>query len=241
MMLLIFPWFLRGIEWVTLMMAGGHAWDVQAGGEYPYMARYLANGHTLFNLVNALIFLIFLPFLIRIAILSDESVCFHISHVTIEHQTERFRFLERLSRPYEGKELSLREINDLVTAMNRALMSRGFSTSRVAVPEQNLSSGELRLVLLVGYIHAVRFADGSDTVYWKNLFPFRAGDVLNVRDIEQGIEQAKRLPSQDISVRLLLADEPQMTDIELTVKRSKNIYGTISFDDSGLEDTSRLQ
>ncbi len=69
MMLLIFPWFLRGIEWVTLMMTGGHAWDVQAGGEYPYMARYLANGHTLFNLVNALIFLIFLPFLIRVAIL----------------------------------------------------------------------------------------------------------------------------------------------------------------------------
>ncbi|WP_449329476.1 ShlB/FhaC/HecB family hemolysin secretion/activation protein, partial [Selenomonas noxia] len=172
---------------------------------------------------------------------ADESVRFRISHVTVEHQTERFRFLERLSRPYEGKELSLREINDLVTAMNRALMSRGFSTSRVAVPEQNLSSGELRLVLLVGYIHAVRFADGSDTVYWKNLFPFRAGDVLNVRDIEQGIEQAKRLPSQDISVRLLPADEPQMTDIVLNVKRGRNVYGTISFDDSGLKDTGRLQ
>uniref|UniRef100_UPI0023F4B014 ShlB/FhaC/HecB family hemolysin secretion/activation protein n=1 Tax=Selenomonas noxia TaxID=135083 RepID=UPI0023F4B014 len=147
----------------------------------------------------------------------------------------------RLSRPYEGKELSLREINDLVTAMNRALMSRGFSTSRVAVPEQNLSSSELRLVLLVGYIHAVRFADDSAVIYWKNLFPFRAGDVLNVRDIEQGIEQAKRLPSQDISVRLLPADEPQMTDIELMVKHGKNIYGTISFDDSGLEDTGKLQ
>ena len=172
---------------------------------------------------------------------ADESVRFHISHVTVEHQTERFRFLERLSRPYEGKELSLREINELVTAMNRALMSRGFSTSRVAVPEQNLSSGELRLVLLVGYIHAVRFADGSDMVYWKNLFPFRAGDVLNVRDIEQGIEQAKRLPSQDISVRLLPADEPQMTDIVLNVKRGRNVYGTISFDDSGLKDTGRLQ
>ena len=172
---------------------------------------------------------------------ADEGVRFHISHVTIEHQTERFRFLERLSRPYEGKELSLREINELVTAMNRTLMSRGFSTSRIAVPEQNLSSGELRLVLLVGYIHAVRFADDSAVIYWKNLFPFRAGDVLNVRDIEQGIEQAKRLPSQDISVRLLPADEPQMTDIELMVKHGKNIYGTISFDDSGLEDTGKLQ
>ncbi|MEQ2869250.1 ShlB/FhaC/HecB family hemolysin secretion/activation protein, partial [Selenomonas noxia] len=55
---------------------------------------------------------------------ADEGVRFRISHVTIEHQTERFRFLERLSRPYEGKELSLREINELVTAMNRTLMSR---------------------------------------------------------------------------------------------------------------------
>ena len=172
---------------------------------------------------------------------ADESVRFHISHITIEHQAERFRFLERLSRPYEGKELSLREINDLVTAMNRALMSRRFSTSRVAVPEQKLSSGELRLVLLVGYIHVVRFADGSDTVYWKNLFPFHEGDILNVRDIEQGIEQTKRLPSQDISVQLLSSDQPQRTDVVLTVKRGKNFYGTISVDDSGLEDTGKLQ
>ena len=172
---------------------------------------------------------------------ADESVRFRISHVTVEHQTERFRFLERAARPYEGRELSLREINELVTAMNRTLMSRGFSTSRIAVPEQNLSSGELRLVLLVGYIHAVRFADDSAVIYWKNLFPFREGDVLNVRDIEQGIEQAKRLPSQDISVRLLPADEPQMTDIVLNVKRGRNVYGTISFDDSGLEDTGKLQ
>ena len=172
---------------------------------------------------------------------ANESVRFPISHITIQNQTERFRFLDRLAHPYEGKELSLREINELITAMNHALMSRGFSTSRVAVPEQNLSSGDLRLILLVGRVHAVRFADGSDVIYWKNLFPFHEGDILNVRDIEQGIEQAKRLPSQDISVQLVPADQPQGTDVVLTVKRTKNVYGTISFDDSGLEDTGKLQ
>ena len=78
-------------------------------------------------------------------------------------------------------------------------------------------------------------------LYWKNLFPFHEGDILNVRDIEQGIEQAKRLPSQDISVQLLPSDQPQRTDVVLTVKRGKNFYGTISVDDSGLEDTGKLQ
>ena len=174
-------------------------------------------------------------------LLADESVRFHISHIRIENQVERFRFLERIARSYVDKELSLSDINKLIHAMNQSLMARGFSTSRIAIPEQNLSSGELRLVLLVGYIGTVRFADGSDNLYWKNLFPFHEGDILNVRDIEQGIEQAKRLPSQDISVQLLPAYEPQRTDVMLTVKRGKNFYGTISVDDSGLEDTGKLQ
>ena len=172
---------------------------------------------------------------------ADESVRFHISQITIENQVERFRFLERITRPYKDKELSLSDINKLTHTMNQSLMARGFSTSRVVVPEQNLSSGELRLVLQLGYINAVRFAEESDTLSWKNLFPFRKGDILNVRDIEQGIEQAKRLPSQDISVQLLPSDQPQRTDVVLTVKRGKNFYGTISVDDSGLEDTGKLQ
>ena len=172
---------------------------------------------------------------------ADERVRFLISHVEIENLAERFDFLERLSRPYIGKELSLHDINKLIGKMNHALLSRGFSTSRIVVPEQNLSSGKLHLVLLIGRIHAVRFAEGSDNLYWKNLFPFHEGDILNVRDIEQGIEQAKRLPSQDISVQLLPSEQPQRTDVVLTVKRGKNLYGTISVDDSGLEDTGKLQ
>ena len=172
---------------------------------------------------------------------ADESVHFHISQIRIENQVERFRFLECIARPYVDKELSLSDINKLINAMNQSIMARGFSTSRIAIPEQNLSSGELRLALQIGYIGTVRFAEGSDNLYWKNLFPFHEGDILNVRDIEQGIEQAKRLPSQDISVQLLPSDQPQRTDVVLTVKRGKNFYGTISMDDSGLEDTGKLQ
>ena len=171
----------------------------------------------------------------------DESVRFHISQIRIENQVERFRFLERIARPYKDNELSISDINKLIHAMNQSLMARGFSTSRIAIPEQNLSSGELRLVLQMGYIGTVRFAEGSSSLYWKNLFPFHEGDILNVRDIEQGIEQAKRLPSQDISVQLLPSEQPQRTDVVLTVKRGKNFYGTISVDDSVLEDTGKLQ
>ncbi len=66
-MLLIFPWFLQGIEWVTMNLMGAPSWDTHVGGEYPQIGRYLANGHTLFNLTNAIVFLFFLPVLIRVA------------------------------------------------------------------------------------------------------------------------------------------------------------------------------
>lgn len=67
MVLLIFPWFMQAVELVTGLM-GAAAWDVQVSGEFPNIGRYIANGHTLFNLVNAIFFLIFLPVLIKAAI-----------------------------------------------------------------------------------------------------------------------------------------------------------------------------
>ena len=127
---------------------------------------------------------------------TDESIRFHISQIMIEPQVERFHFLERIARPYVDEELSLSDINKLNNAMNQSLMARGFSTSRIVVPEQNLFSEELRLFLQIGYINAVRFAEGSNAIYWKNLFPFHEGGILNVPDIEQGIEEAKLFPSQ---------------------------------------------
>ncbi len=68
MILLIFPWFLHFVELATGYM-GAQPWDTQAGGEFPHVGRYIANGHTMFNLCNALFFLVFLPALIKAAIL----------------------------------------------------------------------------------------------------------------------------------------------------------------------------
>ena len=53
---------------------------------------------------------------------ADESVRFHISQITIENHVGRFRFLERIARPYKNKELSLSDINKLINTMNQSLM-----------------------------------------------------------------------------------------------------------------------
>ena len=42
--------------------------DTLINGENPNIARYIANSHTLFNVINAFIFLLTLPYLVRVAI-----------------------------------------------------------------------------------------------------------------------------------------------------------------------------
>jgi phosphate:Na+ symporter len=65
--LLIFPWFTGIVELLTLKMGTGPVTHT-VNGEYVNVARYIANGHTFFNVINAVIFLIFLPRLVQLTV-----------------------------------------------------------------------------------------------------------------------------------------------------------------------------
>ena len=76
---------------------------------------------------------------------ADVTVRFPIAKIVLENESGRFYFLRPIARDDEGRGLSLKEINEAVGKMNHELMQRGFSTSRVIIPEQNLSSGDIHL------------------------------------------------------------------------------------------------
>jgi phosphate:Na+ symporter len=68
LMLLIFPYFVKTVAFLTthLLAIGGP--DFLLEGEKPYISRHIANAHTLFNVVNAVFFLLILPYLVKFAI-----------------------------------------------------------------------------------------------------------------------------------------------------------------------------
>ena len=66
--ILIFPYFVDAVVYLTTHLPGiGHP-DLLVGGERPYISRHIANAHTLFNVINAIIFLFLLHYLVKIAI-----------------------------------------------------------------------------------------------------------------------------------------------------------------------------
>lgn len=65
---LCFPFFIKLIQFITGAVMNYGAADLIVDGVKPNIERYIANSHTLFNIVNATIFLLILPTLIKAAI-----------------------------------------------------------------------------------------------------------------------------------------------------------------------------
>ena len=68
MIVLFFHPFVGFVQYVTSLFGAAPVEQI-VDGESVNMARYIANGHTLFNVVNALFFLLVLPKLIKVAVL----------------------------------------------------------------------------------------------------------------------------------------------------------------------------
>ncbi len=154
---------------------------------------------------------------------------------------DRFAFAREWLAHYAGQCVGKHGLDMLIKGLSQAILARGYVTTRVLLPEQDLSTGTLKLSLIPGVIRHVRFADEKLRATWKTAFPTGDGELLNLRDLEQGLEQMKRVTSQDVSMQIVPADVPGESDVVLDVKRGKPWTVVASIDNSGTRATGRLQ
>ncbi|MBU9647157.1 ShlB/FhaC/HecB family hemolysin secretion/activation protein [Burkholderia multivorans] len=154
---------------------------------------------------------------------------------------DRFAFAREWLEHYTGQCVGKQGLDMLVKGLSQAILARGYVTTRVLLPEQDLSTGTLKFSLIPGVIRHVRFADDKLRGTWKTAFPTRDGDLLNLRDLEQGLEQMKRVSSQDVSMQIIPADVTGESDVVLDVKRGKPWTVVASIDNSGTRATGKLQ
>lgn len=154
---------------------------------------------------------------------------------------DTFHFAQVYLEQYAGRCIGREGINVLVRGVTAKILERGYSTTRVGIPEQDMLTGTLKLTLVPGIIHELRFADAETTGAWKNAFPTSAGTLLNLRDLEQGLEQMKRVTSQDVDMQIVPAENLGESDIVISVKRIKPWKVIASLDDSGAKGTGKMQ
>jgi len=174
----------------------------------------------------------------------QDATCFPIQELTLTGtDAARFGWLVDVAMPYLRRCVGSQGLSFIAAELDRTLRRAGYATTRVVLPPQNLQGGQLLIQIEAGRIGDIRMVDGAGVKTpdanwgtWRNAFPTAVGDILDLRDLEQGVENMKRLPSQSVATRLEPGDVPGTSILFIERKAGEltdRLRGGVTLDNSG--------
>ena len=176
----------------------------------------------------------------------NEKTCFPITRIEMPVREATFNdvlnnALAHITPQPQGQCLGVQGINAVVNSIQNELIRQGYVTTRVLVPQQDLRRGVLQLQLIPGRIAAIQFkTDPSIQVHAIRVaLPMQEGDVLNLRDVEQALENFKRVPTVEADIQIEPADLPGQSNLVVMYQQKLPLRLLVSADDSGTKATGR--
>lgn len=133
--------------------------------------------------------------------------CFPVNEVLVEGMSlVPQSAVAAITRPYSGSCVGSDEINLLLRKLTELYLDRGYITSRIYVPEQDIGGSRvLKLRAVEGVFSDIYLngkpAPGSGEL--RTAFPGLRGRPANIRDVEQGLDQINRLASSKAKTTML--------------------------------------
>lgn len=147
-----------------------------------------------------------------------------------------------ITRDFTGRCLGVYEIEQILGLITRDYILRGYITTRAYLPAQDLSSGILKIIVQEGVLEKILLEDGNKrSVRLGNAFPAGPGDLLNLRDIEQGLEQINRLQSNNATMDIQPGEQPGGSVLVVRNEPTRPYHASISFDNQGSDSTGKDQ
>ena len=180
----------------------------------------------------------------------SEEVCFEIKKfVLIGEDARQFTFAMRpvTQGQYNliGRCIGVQGLNQALDLIQNRLISHGYVTTRMLLPQQNIASGTIQLKVVAGKVDQIQFVEGTSKRAHKfNALPVKSGDILNLRNIEQGLENFKRVPTVEADFKIKPSEqrtEPGYSDLELAWQQSKPYRLHLGIDDAGSDSTGKYQ
>ena len=174
----------------------------------------------------------------------DVASCTKIKEVILEKDSDmpRWSLLQRLANKSIGHCMNPHNIKAIAIILQNKLIAAGYITSRSDLPAQNVSNGTLRIKFISGRMgHLFFHEDAKKNVSLSSAFPTKNGKILNLRDIEQGMENMQSLPDTAVHINLIPSQEAGKTDVE--IERQQNSFWHLAgwIDNSGSKSTGRYQ
>lgn len=175
----------------------------------------------------------------------QDATCFDI--VRVHASSPEFPWLEQWLSQAQGRCIGRNGLLWLQRHANDALIQRGYITSRVLLAGQTLSSGELTFDIVAGRLAAIEVADEGERDApaphrLARAMAMSAGDVLNQRDVDQGLENLRRLAGQsDATIDIVPGDAFAQSIIRIHPGTGRRVQVGLGADNLGLDATGKYQ
>lgn len=146
-----------------------------------------------------------------------------------------------------GTCVSIGQINSALRAITNRYIARGLVTSRALVAPRPNDSGELEILIVEGQLDKIESRrQGSARGYSRGelatAFPGLTGKLLNLRDLEQGVDQLSRLQSAEPEIDIAPSSQTGMSDLIVNRKRlASPVRAAFAVNNDGSASTGRRQ
>ncbi len=153
--------------------------------------------------------------------------CIFVKKIKVGGDLKNENETAKILAPFENRCLSKNEIDLVIKTLTSFYISQGLIAHRVYIPPQKLEKEILQLVVIKGIIEDIVSKDtNTDTPLLTQseifmAFPFLKERELNLRTLEQGLEQINRLSTNEARLYLEAGKSLGKTKVVVGNKRSK--------------------
>ncbi|MDD0994745.1 ShlB/FhaC/HecB family hemolysin secretion/activation protein [Pseudomonas sp. TNT2022 ID1044] len=173
-----------------------------------------------------------------------DSRCFPIKDIELKGADSlSYSERNRLLKPYIGQCLGVTQLNELLKVITDHYIEKGLVTSRAYLPQQDLSAGHLKVLVVEGRLESLKSAADSHLSERElaMAFPGKAGDLVNLREIEQMVDQLNRLPSNQATMELAPGKNIGGSEVLVTNTAQKPWRAGLSRSNDGQRSTGEQQ
>lgn len=163
--------------------------------------------------------------------------CFRIREIKFSSNKIISQFRSKiLTKDYLGKCLNLGQISELNQKISNYLTDSGYVTSRSNIPQQSLESGILKIEITESGLEKIIFREDDffDQTQKFSAFGFIGKDeILDMKKIEQGLEQINRLPSNNATIKILPSSDENTSIIAIENNPKNSSRLSAAYDNNG--------
>ncbi len=169
----------------------------------------------------------------------SDANCFEINQILFfDNEVLKEKDFEKITSFYTNQCLTQVDISNILKIVNNIYINNGYITSQAYLKEQDLTKDVLKINILEGRIDNITMNQEEATEI-VTAFPNFQENVLNLRDIEMGLDQINRLAMNKATLKLKASNKEGYTNIDIINEEDKFFSSQASINSNGIDSTGK--